>query len=113
MAFRRGKGYTKSGRRKSASYQQIAPWVDECWRSIDKDLITQSFVGCGITDYERHKVPLNSCLCQLLEKGAISEGGETSSTGDEDDDDGSSNDSLGDDSHGESSTGDDQAKSDD
>ena len=52
------------------------------------------------------------CLRQLLEKGVICEGEETSSTGDEDGD-GSSDDSSCDDDCRENSTCDEQAETDD
>ena len=39
---------TRSGKRKSASYEMIARWVSESWKALPSDLIRQSFIQCGI-----------------------------------------------------------------
>ncbi|XP_062517303.1 uncharacterized protein LOC134192574 [Corticium candelabrum] len=41
--------YTRSGKRKSASYEMVVHWVSECWKALSNDLIHQSFLSCGIT----------------------------------------------------------------
>ena len=40
--------YTRSGKRKSASYEMFARWVSESWKALPSDLIRQSFIQCGI-----------------------------------------------------------------
>ena len=40
--------YTKTGKRKSASYEMIVNWVSQSWKEISKDIIRMSFVNCGI-----------------------------------------------------------------
>jgi len=39
--------FTKSNRRKRASYGEVAKWIDESWDAVDVDLIKRSFSGCG------------------------------------------------------------------
>ena len=56
--------YTRSGNRRSASYTQVADWVSQCWKDLDKDFIKRSFVGCsfipssagtGVQYHSRHR----------------------------------------------------------
>ena len=58
--------YTRSGKRKSASYKTVVQWVSDCWKSISEDLIKKSFTKCGICDTSN---PLHSRLQSILENG--------------------------------------------
>ena len=42
------KEFTRSGRRKRASYEQVANWVVEAWQDIPREMIQNSFKKCGI-----------------------------------------------------------------
>jgi hypothetical protein len=62
--------YTKSGHRKRASYSLVAEWVSESWQEVPDDLISRSFLECGLFPLRGHGLAeLHSKLrCVLEEK---------------------------------------------
>ena len=71
--------YTRSGNRRSASYTQVAEWVSQCWKDLDKDLIKRSFVGCGIIPSSSGSgVELHSRLRKILGLGGTYDAEESS-----------------------------------
>ena len=66
--------YTRAGNRKSASYEQVAEWVVECWRSLDAEIIANSFRQCGIVRSSAESdVMLHSRLAAMLGGEDVSE----------------------------------------
>jgi hypothetical protein len=60
--------FTKSGKRRCASYVQVCEWVSEAVKKLDKDLIIKSFTQNGLSVSEERPV-LHSRLAKLLEVG--------------------------------------------
>lgn len=61
--------FTRTGRQKSVcsvTYEMVASWVDEVWRSISRDIIQQPFAETGIVDYMVTKNVLHSRLRDCL-----------------------------------------------
>ena len=52
------KEYTRAGNRRSASYKQVAEWVEECWKDLDSDIVARSFVHCGIVKVPEEENPV-------------------------------------------------------
>ena len=66
--------YTRAGNRKSASYKQVAEWVVECWRSLDAEIIANSFAQCGIVkSTTQSDLMLHSRLAAMLGGEDVSE----------------------------------------
>ena len=57
--------YTRTGKRKGASYEMVAQWVSEAWREMSRDIIKRSFIETGIQDCDGDEV-LHSKLQSLL-----------------------------------------------
>lgn len=83
--------FTRTGKRKRASYDTVAGWIVKAWDELSPDLIKASFVHCGITDHPDQD-KLHSSLKTLLETGEVADDIETASeqdTDQSDDSDGS------------------------
>ena len=79
--------YTKTGRRKRASYEMVANWVSKAWSKIQPELIISSFIGCGLSS-ERTNTKLNPNLRDLLDSQTMTYTEDPSGlTDDEDDED--------------------------
>src|SRR4051812_47392908 len=80
--------YTRTGKRKRASYEMVANWVSSAWKSISSELIIKSFVGCGLnnirTSYSYHSRLSDLLLRDFLKEPQIES---TGCTDDEEDDD--------------------------
>jgi hypothetical protein len=63
--------YTRTGRRRSASYEMVVNWVSECWHSISEELIRKSFASCGIIKLEG--ISLHQKLASILEGESVTE----------------------------------------
>ena len=42
--------YTPSGKKRAPSKEMVLRWIDRAWREIPVELITRSFVSCGISN---------------------------------------------------------------
>ena len=42
--------YTPSGKKRAPSKEMVLWWIDQAWREIPVELITRSFVSCGISN---------------------------------------------------------------
>ena len=81
--------YTKSGNRKQASYSLVAEWVSESWNEGPEDMISRSFLECGLFHLRGHGLEeLHSKLRSVLEEKVNAEE-EDSHTGITDEEDGS------------------------
>ena len=58
--------YTKSGKRKSASYQMICEWVEEVWKKIKPEFIVRGFKENGYIEYDHDINVLHSRLEETL-----------------------------------------------
>ena len=41
--------YTPSGKKRAPSKEMVLRWIDRAWREIPVELITRSFISCGIS----------------------------------------------------------------
>lgn len=64
--------FTRSGRRRKASYKQISEWVHEAWEEIPGRMIESSFDKCGIVDEDASHL-FNHRLLELLTSGSLGE----------------------------------------
>lgn len=84
--------FTRTGKRRSASYLTVAQWVREAWDTVSHDLIKQSFVQCGLVGSQDQDM-LHSSLRELMCTGTPSlqandpSGLTDTESGTEDDDD--------------------------
>ena len=60
---------TRGGRRRRASYAEVARWVNDVWKALDRQLLQQAFVSCGITG-ERQPA-LHQRLHALVHEGQL------------------------------------------
>ena len=60
--------FTRTGKRKRASYIMVTEWVVDAWQSIPREMITLSFEKCGITGAGTVDL-LHSSLRHLVETG--------------------------------------------
>lgn len=58
--------YTKSGKRKSASYEMVVKWVSQSWKEISEENIRMSFVNCGILRKQGDAGNYHSRLADIL-----------------------------------------------
>ena len=42
--------YTPSGKKRAPSKEMVLRWIDRAWREIPVELITRSFMSCGISN---------------------------------------------------------------
>lgn len=63
--------FTKSGKRRSASYLMIAQWVKAAWGNVPVDLVKRSFPECGLC-MGRNIESLHRRLRGLLQKDELS-----------------------------------------
>ena len=42
--------YTPSGKKRAPSKEMVLRWIDRAWREIPVELITRSFISCGISN---------------------------------------------------------------
>ncbi len=61
------KGFTKNGNMKSPGFVRAMQWIIECWNELDRELIINSFDGCGITCSNEEN--FNSLLRYVLNNG--------------------------------------------
>lgn len=62
--------YTKSGKRKRASYNLVAQWVSDSWKDVPHNLISRSFLECGLSHLSSHGLEeLHSKLRAVVEEG--------------------------------------------
>lgn len=80
--------FTKSNKRKRASYKTAAEWVLEAWNEVDTKMIRDSFPGCGF-GLTRDINEYHSRLKEFLDgKEPATDNSETTGlTDDEEDDD--------------------------
>ena len=64
--------FTRTGKRKRASYDTVAKWVVEAWEQVPRDLITNSFVKCGLTPSDSIDI-LHDPLKSLIDTGDLPE----------------------------------------
>jgi hypothetical protein len=62
--------YTKSGKRKRASYNLVAQWVSDSWKDVPHNLISRSFLESGLSHFSSHGLEeLHSKLRVVVEEG--------------------------------------------
>lgn len=61
--------FTRTGKRRSASYLTVAVWVKESWDQVSEDLVRDSFVKCGLVGHQEEGT-LHSHLRDTMAKGA-------------------------------------------
>lgn len=86
--------FSKSGKRRSASYLMIAQWVKISWEKVSADLIKQSFTECGLY-VDRSVESLHSRLQEMIKKipnTSFDDGEEKSGLTDPENDESSSDD---------------------
>ena len=54
--------FTRTGKRRRASYEMIASWVEEAWRHITPELILKGFRECGYIQWDGNFDNLHSRL---------------------------------------------------
>ena len=64
--------FTRSGKRKRASYEQVAKWVSEAVAELDPDMIKQAFSECGIRG-SGSEGDYHSRLQKYMDGGVVSE----------------------------------------
>ena len=79
------KEFTRSGKRKRASYDMVAKWVVEAWDEVPREMISTSFVKCGLTPMDSIDL-LHSSLQNLLKNEELPDDDVTSGSGEEIDD---------------------------
>ena len=83
---------TKGMNRKRASYETVCKWVQEAWDQVTPGMVSNSFVGCGLSS-DRSVDVLHSGLQKLLNESEVSV--DDSHTGITDDEDTDSDDEEG------------------
>jgi hypothetical protein len=59
--------YTKTGKRKRASYNMVAQWVDESWKELSEELIRKTFLDCSLSPNSKVPEDVHSNLKATIE----------------------------------------------
>ena len=65
--------FTKTGKRRRASYEMITGWVAEAWKKVEGVQILKGFQENGYINYQHNREVLHSQLKDTLKNGRVSE----------------------------------------
>lgn len=63
--------YTRTGKRKRASYEMVAKWAHEAWKKVPNEIIFSGFKQCGYIEWNGNLDVLYSRLKETITNRAV------------------------------------------